>query len=85
LAAGQLVDGIQVKKVRRISQSKSGNIWIENTVCTLATLGAHSPTVLHCLPYYTHQAQVSNRMDLGYLLHSEPTHLLYYTICTGYT
>jgi hypothetical protein len=74
-----LVDGIQVHKVKRVSQSKSGNVWIETTVCTgytwsllhwlhleptaLATLGAHSPTVLHWL-------------------HLEPTHLLYYT---GYT
>jgi hypothetical protein len=64
--------------VTTASQSKSNNVWIENTVCTgctwspltycttlsaLAALGAHPPTVLHCL----------------YWLHLEPTPLLYYT------
>jgi hypothetical protein len=64
-----------VHKVGTVSQSKSGNVWIYSTVCTgytwspltycttlsvLAALGAHSPTVLHCL----------------YWLHLEPTHLV---------
>jgi hypothetical protein len=40
-----LVDGIQVHKVVTVSRSKSGNVWIHSTVCTLATLGAHSPSV----------------------------------------
>jgi hypothetical protein len=37
------VDGIQVHKVVTVSRSKSDNVWIYSTVCTLATLGAHSP------------------------------------------
>jgi hypothetical protein len=39
------------------------------TLSALATLGAHSPAVQHYLHW----------------LHLEPTHLLYNTICTGYT
>jgi hypothetical protein len=31
------------------SQSKSSVVWIYNTVCTLAALRAHSPTVLHSM------------------------------------
>jgi hypothetical protein len=61
---GWVVDGIQVHKVVTVSRSKSGNVWIYNTVCTgytwspltlsttlyaLATLGAHSPSLPHCL------------------------------------
>jgi hypothetical protein len=40
-----VVDGIQVEKVKRLSQSKSSNAWIygSTTLSTLATLGAHSP------------------------------------------
>jgi hypothetical protein len=64
-----------VHKVKAVSQSKSGNVWIYNTFytgytwspltdsTTLPTLAAHSPTVLHWL-------------------HLQPTHLQYYT---GYT
>jgi hypothetical protein len=42
-----LVDGIQVQKVGTVSQSKSNNVYLgrSNTLCTLATLGAHSPTL----------------------------------------
>jgi hypothetical protein len=29
-----LVDGIQVHKVMTVSQRKSGNVWIYNTLCT---------------------------------------------------
>ena len=34
-----VVDGIQVHTVERVSQSKSGNVWIYNTVCTGCTRG----------------------------------------------
>jgi hypothetical protein len=79
-----MVDGTQVHKVERVSQSKSGNVWIYSTNCTgytwspltlsttlsaLATRGAHSPSLPHCLHW----------------LHLEPTHPLYHTVCTGYT
>jgi hypothetical protein len=33
-----LVDGIQVHKVITVSQSKSGNVWFYNTVCTWSPL-----------------------------------------------
>jgi hypothetical protein len=74
------VNGIHVQKVKRISQgkseqvrasqSKSGDVWIKDTVCTcytwnpLTTLGARSSAVLHCLHW----------------LHLEPAHLLYYCL-----
>jgi hypothetical protein len=65
LADPDLVDKIQVHKVQRVSQSKSGNVWIYDTVytgytwspltycttlSTLATLGAHSPGTCTCYP-----------------------------------
>jgi hypothetical protein len=42
---GYMMDGIQVHKGMTVSQRKSSNVWIYNTVCTLATLGAHSPCI----------------------------------------
>jgi hypothetical protein len=41
------VDGIQVHKVEKVSQSKSNIVWIYNTVCTGYTFGAiNSPELL---------------------------------------
>jgi hypothetical protein len=71
------VDGIQVEKVLIASQSKSGNVWVYNTVCTGYT---RSPLTLPSrLPRAEFkmrswwmgskrgkwQAQVSECMDLG--------------------
>jgi hypothetical protein len=67
------VDGIQVEKVLIVSQSKSGNVWVYNTVCTGYT---RSPLTLPSrLPRAEFkmrsskcgkwQAQVSECMDLG--------------------
>jgi hypothetical protein len=57
---------------------------------TLATLGAHSPPLLHWLHweptpslYYTLAALGAHSPPLLHWLHFEPTHLLYYTGCTS--
>jgi hypothetical protein len=45
VVATPVVVGFQAEKVTAVSQSKSGNVWIYSTVCTLATVRAHSVNV----------------------------------------
>jgi hypothetical protein len=57
LASQLLVDGIQVHNVMAVNQSKSGNVWIYNTLCTLHWLHLE-PTHLVHPPHHLESAAV---------------------------